>query len=124
METTSQPIDATLPVPSSVSALLLLVLANNRSARQEQVTDDAERFRNAIHYCQKLGWQLDVSPEGTVYAATAPAPPGFDDYFLALRHRVNETQNFKDVVRKMLLPRLGYVTRDLMALKQKTAVAA
>jgi hypothetical protein len=105
--------DPQLPVHSSVAGLLLLVLANRRSVSQLHVTECPERWANAIEYCRKLGWELDVDEHGTVTAANvSPAPKGFDDYFLFLRHKVCETQNFKAVVRSILMPRLAALVRE------------
>jgi hypothetical protein len=42
----------------------------------------------------------------------SPAPKGFDDYFLFLRNKVCETQNFKAVVRTILLSRLAALVRE------------
>jgi hypothetical protein len=105
--------DPQLPVPGSVAGLLLLVLANRRSVSQLHVTECSERWANAIDYCRKLGWELDVDENGTVTAAqVSPAPKGFDDYFLFLRNKVCETQNFKAVVRTILLSRLAALVRE------------
>jgi hypothetical protein len=102
-----------LPATNSVAALLLLVIANRRSARMLDVTDCPERFQNALDYCQQLGWELAVDADRTVYASNDAAPRrGFASAWDYLRHRVNATDNFKAVVRQQALPRLSAMTRE------------
>jgi hypothetical protein len=111
-----------LPATNSVAALLLLVIANRRSARMLDCTDDSERFSNALNYCASLGWKLTADTDGTVYVADDVQPRrGFASGWDYLRHRVNATDNFKQVVRQQCLPRIGAMTRLLARAQEVTA---
>ena len=106
-----------LPATNSVAALLLLVIANRRSARLFDITDSKEHFDNALAYARSLGWKLSEDENGAVYAASDAAPRGFDSAWDYLRHRVNATTNLKAVLRQTALPRITAMSRQLAALK-------